>query len=154
MNVIWYYIHHKQHRCPKSTLRRATTTDTYFQSYFFYQWLKFKQLCLEGKPWEVEPQLQRYVLGAILRLGKPWFEVDYVFFPINVKDYHWCLGMLDLPNWNMFFFDSVRELEHNPRVSDATRPISRMLAFVLNSVDYFAQKKDLVEKKDKPLRIC
>lgn len=141
MNVIWYYIYHKQHCWLNSTMRRATTTDTYFQSYFFYQWPKFKKLCLEGKPWDVEPQLQRYVLGAIPRLAKPWFEVDYVFFPINVKDYHWCLGMLDLPNWNMLLFDSVRGPDHDPRVLDAVGPISRMLAYVLDSVGYFTQKK-------------
>lgn len=81
------------------------------------------------------------MLGAIPRLGKPWFEVDYVFFPINVKDYHWCLGMLDLPNWNMLFFYSVCGPDHDPRVLDVARPISRMLASVLDSVGSFAQKK-------------
>ena len=62
--------------------------------------------------------------------------------------------MLDLPDWNMFLFDSLCGLEHDPRVLDAAGPILRVLASILGSVGYFAQKKDLVEKKDKSLKIC
>ncbi|KAL5565777.1 hypothetical protein UlMin_028941 [Ulmus minor] len=108
----------------------------------------------EKKEWEVEPQLQKYVLGDLPRLSNPWVEVDHVYFLVNVGNYHWFLGLIDLPNWNLMNFDSLRGKEHDDKVTTLVVPISRMLPWVLESVGYFDIKKNMVEKKGKIFHMC
>ena len=70
-----------------------------------------------------------------------------MFFPINVGNYHWCLGVLDLPNWNLVIFDSLQGSKHDQRVLYAVNPLVTMMYEVLDSCGYFTQTPKLAEKK-------
>ena len=135
-------------------MHRSTTADMYMHAYFCGQWDKYRDLKRKGLRWDVEPQLHKYVVGASPRLGRPWHEVNNVFFPINVGNYHWCLGVLDLPNWNLVIFDSLRGRYHDKKVLNIVNPVATMMFKVLDSCGYFDYKPELLEKRNSSMSLC
>ncbi len=77
-----------------------------------------------------------------------------MFFLINVGNYHWCLGVLDLPNWNLVIFDSLRSRYHDKKVLNAVNPVATMLFEVLESCGYFDYKPELLGKRSSPMSLC
>ena len=78
-----------------------------------------------------------------------------VLFPINVYNYHWCLGVVELLNWNILIFDSLRDLEHDKKVLECVGLVSAMLWDVVNSTRFFFQKiREATDKKGKRMQMC
>ena len=93
-------------------------------------------------------------MGANPRLSRPWHEVNNVLFPINVGNYHWCLGVLDLPNWNLVIFDSLRGRYHDKKVLNVVNLVATMMFEVLNSCGYFDYKPELIIKRNSCMSLC
>ena len=128
--------------------------DSYFQNYLCSQWDKYCELKSKGLRWDVDSQIQRYVVNAAPRLARPWQEVDNVFFAINVGNYHWCLGVLDIPNWNLVIFESLRGSKHDQRVLHSVNPLATMIYEVLDNCGYFTHTTKLANKKHFKMSLC
>ena len=77
-----------------------------------------------------------------------------MFFPINVENYHWCLGVLDVSNWNLVIFDSLRGRYHDKKVLNVVYLVATMMFELLDNCGYFDYKPELVDKRNIKMSLC
>lgn len=78
-------------------------------------------------------------LSDIRERGKPWWEVDRVFFPINVNNGHWVLGELLLPSFDFYLYDTAVSMQTYESLK-ANKKFERFgveLEKIVNDIDYW-----------------
>ncbi|KAH0719356.1 hypothetical protein KY285_015387 [Solanum tuberosum] len=118
IDVIFYYLRKKGKYEVNSNVR-FTTTDCVFKTKIT---TSFFQLCdahENKKNYKVKDSddIARYINGRRLLASTSWDKVDYILFPLNIKEgCHWILVVFDI-GLSLEFYDKRPELKATPKYS-------------------------------------
>ncbi|KAF3457453.1 hypothetical protein FNV43_RR02111 [Rhamnella rubrinervis] len=68
------------------------------------------------------------------------YNICEVFMPLNIKDTHWVLAKIDLPNRHVFIYDSTLTKFTN---RDQFKPLWIMLPYILRQPNFFLARSDV-----------
>ena len=60
--------------------------------------------------------------------------------PLNIKEFHWVLGYIDLRKRHVYFYDSALTYDTN---KEAFKGLWIMLPYVLRAVNFFERRPDI-----------
>ncbi|KAH0650894.1 hypothetical protein KY289_031132 [Solanum tuberosum] len=119
IDVIFYYLRKKGKYEVNSNVR-FTTTDYVFKTKIT---TSFFQLCdahENKKNYKVKDSddIARYICGRRLLASTSWDKLDYILFPLNIKEgCHWILVVFDIGQRSLEFYDKRPELKATPKYS-------------------------------------
>ncbi|MCD9558882.1 hypothetical protein HAX54_016564 [Datura stramonium] len=88
-----------------------------------------------------EDLICEYINGYRLYAVVPWYTVDNVFIPINVKDkLHWVLVVLSFRDRCIYAYDSLKSAGHDVAVKHEIEKLSQLLPIYLSTTDFYKKK--------------
>ncbi|KAH0632469.1 hypothetical protein KY284_035255 [Solanum tuberosum] len=117
IDVIFYYLRKKGKYEVNSNVR-FTTTDCVFKTKIT---TSFFQLCdahenMKNYKVKDSDDIARYIYGRRLLASTSWDKVDYILFPLNIKEgCHWILVVFDIGQRSLEFYDKRPELKATPK---------------------------------------
>ncbi|WMV24400.1 hypothetical protein MTR67_017785 [Solanum verrucosum] len=117
IDVIFYYLRKKGKYEANSNVR-FTTADYVFKTKIT---TSFFQLCdahENKKNYKVKDSddIVWYIYGRRLLESTSWDKVDYILFPLNIKEgCHWILVAFDIGQRSLEFYDKLPELKATPK---------------------------------------
>ncbi|KAK4736859.1 hypothetical protein R3W88_000556 [Solanum pinnatisectum] len=146
IDVIFYYLRKKGKYEANSNVR-FTTTDCVFKTKIT---TSFFQLCdahENKKSYKVKDSddIARYIYGRRLLASTSWDKVDYVLFPLNIKEgCHWIFVMFDIGQWSLEVYDSFPARDGvNFEVKNIVEMLSIVLPYYLNVVKFYDKRPEL-----------
>ena len=160
IDISFYYLRKKalSHTCYPS-FRKCTTTSCVFDHYMTLiscdeahlrkmisdvknndQHKRIKHPCPKMKA------IIDFILGKILKFGKSWFEVDFVFMPFLIPQGrgiyldHWSLGVLHIDKKIIYIYDSFNS-PNNEDVETHVKKYCRILPFILDYLGFHEKRK-------------
>ncbi|KAK4737669.1 hypothetical protein R3W88_001366 [Solanum pinnatisectum] len=144
--VIFYYLRKKGKYEPNSNVR-FTTTDCVFKTKIT---TSFFQLCdahENKKSYKVKDSddIARYIYGRRLLASTSWDKVDYILFPLNIKEgCHWIFVMFDVGQRSVEVYDSFPARDGvNFEVKNIVEMLSIVLPYYLSVVKFYDKRPKL-----------
>ncbi|MCD7470470.1 hypothetical protein HAX54_010373 [Datura stramonium] len=82
-----------------------------------------------------------YINGYRLYDSIPWYTVDNIFIPINVKNkLHWVLAVLSLRDRCIYVYDFLISADHDVAVKHEIDKLSQLLPIYLSTMDFYQNK--------------
>ena len=94
----------------------------------------------------VDHYIAEYILRYLILCTSPWFDVDFILFPIHVtKDKHWVLGILNIKDKcvYIYIYNSIRGSKNDRVVSDYLRSYSVLLPLFFDVLDIWEHCSDV-----------
>ncbi|WMV32089.1 hypothetical protein MTR67_025474 [Solanum verrucosum] len=146
IDVIFYYLRKKGKYEVNSNVR-FTTTDCVFKTKIT---TSFFQLCdahENKKNYKVKDSddIARYICGRRLLASTSWDKVDYILFPLNIKEgCHWILVVFDIVQRSLEVYDSFPVRDGvNFEVKNIVEMLSIVLPYYLSVVKFYDKRPEL-----------
>ncbi|KAG5628193.1 hypothetical protein H5410_013411 [Solanum commersonii] len=146
IDVIFYYLRKKGKYEVNSNVR-FTTTDCVFKTKIT---TSFFQLCNaheNKKNYKVKDSddIPRYIYGRRLLASTSWDKVDYILFPLNIKEgCHWILVVFDIGQRSLEVYDSFPTRDGmNFEVKNIVEMLSIVLPHYLSVVKFYDKRPEL-----------
>ncbi|KAH0767885.1 hypothetical protein KY285_003756 [Solanum tuberosum] len=146
IDVIFYYLRKKGKYEVNSNVR-FTTTDCVFKTKIT---TSFFQLCdahENKKNYNVKDSddIARYICGHRLLASTSWDKVDYILFPLNIKEgCHWILVVFDIVQRSLEVYDSFPARGGvNFEVKNIVEMLSIVLPYYLSVVKFYDKRPEL-----------
>ncbi|WMV31146.1 hypothetical protein MTR67_024531 [Solanum verrucosum] len=146
IDVIFYYLRKKGKYEVNSNVR-FTTTDCVFKTKIT---TSFFQLCdahENKKNYKVKDSddIARYICGHRLLASTSWDKVDYILFPLNIKEgCHWILVVFDIVQRSLEVYDSFPARGGvNFEVKNIVEMLSIVLPYYLSVVKFYDKRPEL-----------
>ncbi|WMV23331.1 hypothetical protein MTR67_016716 [Solanum verrucosum] len=146
IDVIFYYLR-KKGKYEVNTNVRFTTTDCVFKTKIT---TSFFQLCdahENKKNYKVKDSddIARYICGHRLLASTSWDKVDYILFPLNIKEgCHWILVVFDIVQRSLEVYDSFPARGGvNFEVKNIVEMLSIVLPYYLSVVKFYDKRPEL-----------
>jgi len=146
IDVIFYYLRKKGKYEVNSNVR-FTTTDCVFKTKIT---TSFFQLCdahENKKNYKVKDSddIARYIYGRRLLASTSWDKVDYILFPLNIKEgCHWILVVFDIGQRSLEVYDSFPARDGvNFEVKNIVEMLSIVLPYYLSVVKFYDKRPEL-----------
>jgi len=146
IDVIFYYLRKKGKYEANSNVR-FTTTDCVFKTKIT---TSFFQLCdahENKKNYKVKDSddIARYINGRRLLASTSWDKVDYILFPLNIKEgCHWILVVFDIGQRSLEVYDSFPARDGvNFEVKNIVEMLLIVLPYYLSVVKFYDKRPEL-----------
>ncbi|WMV53922.1 hypothetical protein MTR67_047307 [Solanum verrucosum] len=146
IDVIFYYLRKKGKYEVNSNVR-FTTTDCVFKTKIT---TSFFQLCdahENKKNYKVKDSddIARYICGHRLLASTSWDKVDYILFPLNIKEgCHWILVVFDIVQRSLEVYDSFPARGGVKfEVKNIVEMLSIVLPYYLSVVKFYDKRPEL-----------
>ncbi|KAG5617111.1 hypothetical protein H5410_016935 [Solanum commersonii] len=146
IDVIFYYLRKKGKYEVNSNVR-FTTTDCVFKTKIT---TSFFQLCdahENKKNYKVKDSddIARYIYGRRLLASTSWDKVDYILFPLNIKEgCHWILVVFDIGQRSLEVYDSFPARDGvNFEVKNVVEMLAIVLPHYLSVVKFYDKRPEL-----------
>ncbi|WMV16404.1 hypothetical protein MTR67_009789 [Solanum verrucosum] len=146
IDVIFYYLRKKGKYEVNSNVR-FTTTDCVLKTKIT---TSFFQLCdahENKKNYKVKDSddIARYICGRRLLASTSWDKVDYIVFPLNIKEgCHWILVVFDIAQRSLEVYDSFPARDRvNFEVKNIVEMLSIVLPYYLSVVKFYDKRPEL-----------
>ncbi|KAK4718099.1 hypothetical protein R3W88_016437 [Solanum pinnatisectum] len=146
IDVIFYYLRKKGKYEPNSNVR-FTTIDYVFKTKIT---TSFFQLCdahENKKSYKVKDSddIARYIYGRHLLASTSWDKVDYILFPLNIKEgCHWIFVVFDIGQRSLEVYDSFPARDGvNFEVKYIVEMLSIVLPYYLRVVKFYDKRPEL-----------
>ncbi|XP_047331182.1 uncharacterized protein LOC124934708 [Impatiens glandulifera] len=67
---------------------------------------------------------------------QPWMEVDHIYMPMNILEYHWVLCVARLQEWRIDVYVCQQGIYSEEQMESFTAPMREMLPYVLHKTLY------------------
>ena len=112
--------------------------DQYFNGHY----KKFKEK-RSKKQFKFDECFWHYVNGDKKKFRKPWKDVEYVYYTMNINENHWILLQICFTSWDIIAYDSDMALNTNKKLEECMETICNMLPHLLLAVGFSSsQYKD------------
>ncbi|MCE0482059.1 hypothetical protein HAX54_040438 [Datura stramonium] len=120
---------------------KYTTVDYPFKKIIAWIWDKSAEADSVSSAAKEEDLICEYINGYRFYAAIPWYTVDNVFIPINVKDkIHWVLAILLFRNRCIYVYDSLGSVEHDVAVKREIDKLSQLLPIHVLTTDFYHKK--------------
>ncbi|XP_055802324.1 uncharacterized protein LOC129871433 [Solanum dulcamara] len=146
LDVIFYYIRKKRKYETNNNIR-FTTTDCLFKTKIAQSYFQLYEAHENKKKFGIKTSdaIAEYICGRHLLASTPWDKVDYVLFPVNIKEgYHWVFVVFDIVERCLKVYDSFPARGGvNFLTQNAAGMISSVLPYYLSVVKFYDKRPEL-----------
>ncbi|KAM3308628.1 hypothetical protein P3S67_010372 [Capsicum chacoense] len=88
-----------------------------------------------------EYHLNDYINGFCMHEIVPWYTIDHIFIPINIKDkHHWILAVLSFNDRCIYVYDSLSSAVHDVGVLDEVEKLAEIIPICLVACKFYEKK--------------
>ncbi|KAH0780187.1 hypothetical protein KY290_006614 [Solanum tuberosum] len=149
IDVIFYYLR-KKGKYEASSNVRFTTTDCVFKTKITTSFFQLCDAYENKKNYKVKDSddIARYIYGRRLLASTSWDKVDYILFPLNIKEgCHWILVVFDIRQRSLEVYDSFLARDGvNFEVKNIVEMFSIVLPYYLSVVKFYDKRPELRAK--------
>ena len=80
-----------------------------------------------------------YALGCVPEHSIGWSAVEIIYVPINIKNSHWVLGVVQLLSRKIYIYDSFTEIIGPAKLKSIVTPLARVMPQILKVVHYYEE---------------
>ncbi|XP_060203102.1 uncharacterized protein LOC132631548 [Lycium barbarum] len=91
-----------------------------------------------------EDELCEYINGHRLLANVPWYTVDNVLIPVNIKEEnHWILVVISFTDRSIYVYNSYRAAGHDAVVRVGVKMLATLVTHSLQMTDFYEKKADI-----------
>ncbi|KAH0698865.1 hypothetical protein KY284_013080 [Solanum tuberosum] len=116
------------------------------ERHWFFKFAHSRQeWCDENYKVKDSDDIARYIYGRRLLASTSWDKVDYIFFPLNIKEgCHWMFVVFDIGQRSLEVYDSFPARDEvNFEVKNIVEMISIVLPYYLSVVKFYDKRPEL-----------
>ncbi|PHU12114.1 hypothetical protein BC332_19044 [Capsicum chinense] len=99
-----------------------------------------------------EYYLNEYINGFCMHAAVPWYTVDNIFIPINIKDkHHWVLVVLSFLEKCIFLYDSCESFGYYAVVLSKIDKLAEIIPLCLHACNFYEKKEGLPQQPSESL---
>ncbi|KAF3680158.1 hypothetical protein FXO38_02431 [Capsicum annuum] len=88
-----------------------------------------------------EYHLNEYISGFRMHATIPWYTVDHIFIPINIKSkHHWVLAVLSFNSRCIYVYDSLSSAGHDSAVLAEVKKLAEVISYCLLACKFYEKK--------------